>query len=139
MSKVTKMCICTQHFIIIDSTLIRSHVTHVPPSMAHSTHRFIHKWNEPYLPLLTSNRASLSFECIHFPCHYRRLNWPRCLDSDTGVVRLLETVTHPVTDRTQRRVTLLICLQQHYHYAMPPFSPHKTSYNTFLAIRRVVM
>ena len=32
-----------------------------------ATHTFIHKWNEPYLPLLPSRRASLHFGWYSFP------------------------------------------------------------------------
>ena len=31
------------------------------------THTFIHKWNEPYLPLLPSRRASPNFGWYTFP------------------------------------------------------------------------
>jgi len=39
-----------------------------------ATHTFIHKWNEPYLPLLPSRRASQVL--IFRPAEGRRLSWP---------------------------------------------------------------
>jgi len=43
-----------------------------------ATHTFIHKWNEPCLPLLPSNRASSHFGGYSFPflAEDRRLSWP---------------------------------------------------------------
>jgi len=34
------------------------------------THTFIHKWNEPYLPLLPSRRASPTLAGTHFPSRW---------------------------------------------------------------------
>ena len=56
----------------------------------------IHKWNEPYLPLLPSGRASAQF-CIP-------LSWPEWLVTNRRGLRLHA----PSTNRAWRRVTSLI-------------------------------
>jgi len=40
-----------------------------------ATHTFIHKWNEPYLHLLTSRRASPHFGWYLFPVPLRVGGW----------------------------------------------------------------
>jgi len=40
-----------------------------------ATHTFIHKWNEPYLPLLPSRRASAHFGWYSFPVPLRVGGW----------------------------------------------------------------
>jgi len=44
----------------------------------HVTRTFIHKWNEPYLPVLPSRRASPIFGSVLIsrPAEGRRLSWP---------------------------------------------------------------
>jgi len=41
-------------------------MTITPPAI----HMFIHKWNEPYLPLLPSRRWLSHFGRIHFPSRW---------------------------------------------------------------------
>jgi len=52
-----------------------------------ATHTFIYKWYEPHLPLFPSGWYS-----FHRPTHFT----------------ILDTVTHPNTNRAQRRLTSLI-------------------------------
>jgi len=40
-----------------------------------ATHAFIHKWNEPYLPLLPSRRTSPHFGWYSFPVPLRVGGW----------------------------------------------------------------
>jgi len=40
-----------------------------------ATHTFIHKWNEPYLPLLPSRKASPHFGWYSFPVPLRVGGW----------------------------------------------------------------
>jgi len=48
-----------------------------------ATHTFIHKWNEPYLPLLPSYRTSPQLAGTHFPpTEGRRLSW---LEGQEGI------------------------------------------------------
>ena len=61
-SRQREICIALYH----DSSLKRSAVARVT---------FIHKWNESYLPLLPSRRASLHFGWISRPTEGRRLSW----------------------------------------------------------------
>jgi len=68
----------------------------------------IHKWNEPYLPLLPSRNASSHFMAgTHFPFRWvGRLSWPKWLVTSRWCTRP-QTVTHPSTNRARRRVTSL--------------------------------
>jgi len=53
-----------------DSSLKRSGIWHVlttDHTVLPATHMFIHKWNEPYPPLLPSDRASPHFSWYSFP------------------------------------------------------------------------
>ena len=66
-----------------------------------ATHTFSHNWNEPYLPLLPSHRASR-----HFPS---RIGQEAELAWMTGCIPRWfahpKMVTHPSTNRSWRRVT----------------------------------
>jgi len=67
LSKYLYICIALYH----DSSLKRSGMAHVNEGShsftCHPSHTFIHKWNEPYLPLLPSRRASPHFGWYSFP------------------------------------------------------------------------
>ena len=66
-SKVEYMSICIA--LYHDSSLKPSGMARVNEdhTVLPATHTFIHKWNEPYLPLLHSRRASPHFGRYSFP------------------------------------------------------------------------
>jgi len=93
------ICIALYH----DSSLTRDH-TVLP-----ATHTFIHKWNEPYLPLLPSCKASPHFGWYWFPVPLRAGGWAGL----GGLVKYwgdlsAEDGHPPCTNRARRRVTSLI-------------------------------
>jgi len=71
---------------------------------------FIHKWNEPHLPLQPSRRASPHFGRYSFSVPLRVEGWVGLSGwSQTGVFYpAAEGVTHPSTNGARRRVTSLI-------------------------------
>ena len=98
------------------------------------SHTCIHIWNEPYLPLLPSYRASLHFGRYSFPIPCR-------VGGRVGLGGWLhaETVC-PFEDGCARcRVTSLMC-QCHYHYAMQLVISRSTVYRftVALCIKRTV-
>jgi len=63
-----------------------------------ATHAFIHKWNEPYLPLLTSRTASLHFGWYSFPVLVRvggRVGPSGSVKYWGGLPARRRSVTHP--------------------------------------------
>jgi len=62
---------------MIDSSLKRSGMARVTRdhTVLPAIHMFIHKWNEPYLPLLPSRRASPHFGWYLFPVPLRLGGW----------------------------------------------------------------
>ena len=67
-----------------------------------ATHTFIHKWNEPYLPLLPSRRASPHFwlVLISRPTEGRRPSWHRRLGEMLRWFPCPKMVTHPSISRS---------------------------------------
>ena len=57
-------------FVMSDSSLCPAQIWYVltrDHTVLPATHTFIHKWNEPYLPLLPSRRAAPHFGWYSFP------------------------------------------------------------------------
>jgi len=61
-----------------------------------ASHTFIHKWNEPYLPLLPSRRA-LWLVLISRPTECRRLSWPGWLGEILGGLSVFVDTPNDVT------------------------------------------
>jgi len=80
-------------------------------ALAAATHTFIHKWNEPYLPLLPSHRASPHFGRYSFSVPLRVVGWGGYMSIWLYKPRWFtrpQTVTHPSINRVRRRITSLI-------------------------------
>jgi len=72
-------------------------------------HLFIHKWNEPYMPLLPTRRASPHFGLYSFSILLRVEGWVGLSGwLQTEVVTHPLMITHPITNRARHRVTSLI-------------------------------
>jgi len=64
--------------IVSNSPLSGAHVWHMLTrdyTVLPATHMFIHRWNEPYLPLLPSRRASPHFRRYSFSVQVRVKGW----------------------------------------------------------------
>jgi len=62
-------CIALYHEKLISKALTKDH------AVLPATHAFIHKWNEPYLPLLHSRTASSHFGWYSFSVQLRVEGW----------------------------------------------------------------
>jgi len=87
------------------------------------TDTFIHKWNEPYLPLLPSRRAWPHFGRYSFPLPLTVGGWVGLdvLVKYWGGLPVQRRVTCPSTNWARRRVTSLIRpMTLPLRHAMPP-------------------